>query len=930
MSEPTIEQLQAQIAALQKQLAATQSGSGGQAVGQGTVAAGERGIAIGRDFIGNVYHGAQPKNDAEAIALYRRMLARSASQLPLRGVHVGASDPTSNEKQLDLDQVYVNLDTTQFRPDEETEPKGLAKPAWLQRLAGKLFPASRQPTEEKLLTSPGHEREKTKPLSALLATALNRRLVLLGDPGSGKSTFVNHLSLCLALHGLEPAEHWCDRLAGWSENEADLLPVPVILRDFARTLPAQPAPADASTLWDFITGCLVKQRLGAVAQPLERALDAGRAIVLLDGLDEIAIPVHRKFVREAVHKFIERYRGSRFLVTCRTLSYQDAAWKLRFQDDGGKQRDFPDFTLAPFDEAKIDQFINAWFGDLASMGLVKPDDAAPSARALQHGLRRPDLWQLASNPLLLTVMALVHTHKGRLPDARALLYEDTVDILLWRWEQLKLASETDTPGLRELLSETGRSDVDLKRTLWRMAYDAHRAGGHEERLADIGEGALQTALAELHPDKSHDWARKVIETIKHRAGLLLERLPQVYTFPHRTFQEYLAGAHLASQSCFKESAKLVEAGAFWREVILLAVGKLVYLSGDTDKPLALVGELCPQHGAATPLSWQQAWLAGEVLGEMGLPRVRESALGRDLLERVQTRLAELLTAGALSPVERAKAGVALGKLGDPRPGVGLDEKEVLPKIEWAEELPAGGFTLEENKQTTRIGGPYKLSRYLVTVRQFQAFVAAGGYADSAREWWTKEGWKWKVENQVNGPGDYDPIFQTPNHPRVGVSWYEAAAFCGWLTERFRKNKVITDKEMIRLPHEAEWEQAARWNKQAKKADDRYFPWPGSKRQDADLAQRCNMGKTGIGHTSAVGLFPVSNADCGAADMAGNVWEWCENWYDEKNKDARGLHGGSWGNVYSGSLSCACRSFTGPGNRLGNVGFRVVCVAASAR
>ena len=109
-----------------------------------------------------------------------------------------------------------------------------------------------------------------------------------------------------------------------------------------------------------------------------------------------------------------------------------------------------------------------------------------------------------------------------------------------------------------------------------------------------------------------------IQTIKHRAGLLLERLPQVYTFPHRTFQEYLAGAHLASQARFApDAAKLVEAGAFWREVILLAVGKLVYLSGDTDKPLALVGELCPQQGVATPLGWQQAWLAGEVLQAPG-------------------------------------------------------------------------------------------------------------------------------------------------------------------------------------------------------------------------------------------------------------------------------------------------------------------------
>jgi hypothetical protein len=76
-------------------------------------------------------------------------------------------------------------------------------------------------------------------------------------------------------------------------------------------------------------------------------------------------------------------------------------------------------------------------------------------------------------------------------------------------------------------------------------------------------------------------------------------------------------------------------GTFWRQVILLAVGRLVYLSGDTDKPLALVGELCPQSAPAGEADWRKVWLAGEVLLEMGLNRVQEGALGRDLLGRVR-------------------------------------------------------------------------------------------------------------------------------------------------------------------------------------------------------------------------------------------------------------------------------------------------------
>ena len=253
------------------------------------------------------------------------------------------------------------------------------------------------------------------------------------------------------------------------------------------------------------------------------------------------------------------------------------------------------FTLAAFSDEQIDRFIAAWYAELARLGSVKPRWSRACKRQLQAAVRRPDLWRLAANPLLLTVMALVHTHKGRLPEARALLYEETIDILLWRWEQLKTSGTDEAPPLQHLLAQANRTDVDLKRVLWQLAFEAHRAGGTTDaEVADIGESQLTRALSALHPDKSRDWAYQVVEVMQLRAGLLLERVPGVYTFPHRTFQEYLAGAHLSTQADFASQAtQLAAAGPFWREVILLAVGRLVYLNGETAKPLALVAELCP-------------------------------------------------------------------------------------------------------------------------------------------------------------------------------------------------------------------------------------------------------------------------------------------------------------------------------------------------
>jgi len=123
-------------------------------------------------------------------------------------------------------------------------------------------------------------------------------------------------------------------------------------------------------------------------------------------------------------------------------------------------------------------------------------------------------------------------------------------------------SGTDTaPDLRQLLATAECMDTDLKQALWRLAFEAHRDGGTDdaEAVAGIGELQLETTLAALHPRESRDWAQHVIEAMKLRAGLLLERTPGVYTFPHRTFQEYLAGAYLSAESDFATQAAHLEA-----------------------------------------------------------------------------------------------------------------------------------------------------------------------------------------------------------------------------------------------------------------------------------------------------------------------------------------------------------------------------------
>ena len=120
-------------------------------------------------------------------------------------------------------------------------------------------------------------------------------------------------------------------------------------------------------------------------------------------------------------------------------------------------------------------------------------------------------------------MALVHTRKGELPDARALLYEDAVELLLWRWEAGK--SQTEEGGeitWRMLLQQAGLEDVDVQLALWELAYNAHaqvRDAEDGEATADIAQTTLENALRTLAPDGSQTWVDAMIQLMKLRAGL---------------------------------------------------------------------------------------------------------------------------------------------------------------------------------------------------------------------------------------------------------------------------------------------------------------------------------------------------------------------------------------------------------------------------
>ncbi|MFN7954923.1 MAG: SUMF1/EgtB/PvdO family nonheme iron enzyme [bacterium] len=905
-------------------------GSGVIAQGKGAIAAGPGAVVIGgsAQVHGGVHVNHPPSDEAtraadDAIAAYRVWIARQHAGLPLRGIDLGASDATSADKPLRLASVYVDLATTSR--DELAPSKRKNR-------------RSRTATPDEL-AGPEHG---APPLSALAALARNPRVVLLGGPGSGKSTLMGYVAMSLA-SGQAPSPDEPRRKKASSATTPlapDLIPIPIVLRDVAAALPESITSGNPKVIWDFLAARLAEQSLSSALAPIQAAAQAGHGILLFDGLDEVSGERQRKVIVESVRAFAERYPASRVVVTCRTLSYQDPRWRLA---------GFESFEIAPFDDERIDRFIRAWYAELAAVGTVREIEAASLAQRLSTAIRRPDLWRLAPSPLLLTVMALVHTHRGRLPDARALLYEETVDLLLWRWEQLK-QRDGEGPSLRRLMNDVNVNDMDFKRALWRLAFEVHgaSAGPSDDGVADVGEHALEVALAALHPRRDKGWADAVIDSIKHRAGLLLERSQGVYAFPHRTFQEYLAGAHLSTLGDFgRAAAGHTRELDRWREVVLLAVGRLVHVAGDTDKPLALVGELCPASTGIDALAWRRAWFAGEVLLEIGVRRAAEGALGADLLERTRHRLVELLRQSPLTARERAEAGAVLAQLGDPR-------LEVIAVDHMAFcDVPAGPFRMgsadgdgrawsdERPAHEVTLAG-FSIARWPVTGAQYAAFVDSGGYTDE--RWWTEaqRNGVWKAgkikgryeDEPTTGPLELPVAFTAPNQPVAGVSWYEALAFTRWLTERWRDSSRIRRDQTVMLPSEAEWEKAARGGLVLPNGQPNAYPaYPWG---DAFDSSRANIDETGIGRPSAVGCFPGGVSPYGVEEMIGNVWEWTRSQTesypyradDEREKlDAgaesrRVVRGGAY--FYDPRYArSAARLDLNPDYRIDSIGFRVI-------
>jgi hypothetical protein len=737
---------------------------------------------------------------AEDPRLYLEWLREQTATIDIRGLGAAGSGKAHN---FPIEDLYIPLTTPR---EAESKERGLEGSA------------GRQPMElEEALT--------------------HRRLVIVGDPGSGKTTFLRRITY--ALTGEALAKQGGSRQIR-TLGKGTAFPMLIRVAELAKYIEksgTQGWAADSPQwLSRFLSSRNAMYGWGLSETFFSGRLADGSAIVLLDGLDEAPDREEREKAARLFENATDFYKGCRIVVTTRPQAYEGRALL----------KDFHEARIEPLNAEAIHTFLEHWCRGLFPDSLQM---AAKHRAELSEALRlQPEIRKMARNPVMLTALAVVHWNERRLPEQRADLYDS---ILTWLSRQRENRPGREKPErCLALLQELA------------LAMQTHPKGRQVRVAAGWAAEALAPEFAPIAERERLAGALRFLEEEAADSGIIVSRAGELQ-FWHLTFQEHMAAQAIAGRMEAAQLDILFKDGRVyrpeWREVMLLLAGILGVRQGK-GKVDGLISAILKRCGPGLNAEAQTVGLVGAMVRDLR-PLRYEPADGKykSLLDSV-LGIFDAEKAKGVEFKVRLEAAEALGQAGDPR--------------------------LMENNWVAF--GTFEMGKYPVTVAEYKVFVEDDGYADE--RWWRDGGFGTEKE-----PRGWAEQLEHLNRPIVNVSWYEAAAYGAW--------------KGARLPTEAEWEMAAAGKSK------REYPW-GIGKPDAT---RANYGEGGPRHATPVGLYPAGATPEGLQDMAGNVWEWCEDWY-EKGK-YRVLRGGAW-DVNEGYLRSSYRFRGGPEYGLNGLGFRL--------
>jgi Sulfatase-modifying factor enzyme 1/SEFIR domain/NACHT domain len=699
-----------------------------------------------------------------------------------------------------------------------------------------------------------------------------RRLAVLGEPGGGKSFSLQRIAVEYARQALQDAA----------------APVPMLVLLGFWTQEDVPLPAFIIT------------QLGPLGHHFTTLRDQQRAVLMLDGLNEIP-PGQRAAKIEQIKTLARDERFVSVIVSCREkdftsdcrlpfdtlllqplkpsqiMTFLERMYALKNDgEDAGSQAAERFWQLAG--GHAIRAVWDVWRQAGANLDLFWSAETVPAENPAVHALTSWEqdwLWRqvrfnprnllrVAMNPYLLFII----TALPQIPRNRAQLFQGFLNNLYRREKQAREKRQDANIPVRK----------DWESTLVALATAMQRANS--------SNNGVQTALPRNQCPAS---LTQVLLDFSIDASVLQIKDHDI-RFTHQLLQEYLASRVLLDASY--DAAQSVH--AFWP-------GDHWWARSGWEVVAEIAAESCGDDRAAQTrlIAWlaqanpEIACTVWRHLGRFDLPQPVLAGIAEQWLPR--------MTDAVLEPVANARAAIgnAMGYFGlDTRKGIGL-RAGGLSDIDWVK-IPSGEFIYQNGPHPPlRV---FYIARYPVTNIQFQAFIDAGGYQNAA--WWQD------LAERIEEPEI--PERHEPNAPRETVSWFEAVAFCRWLSAQL--GYAVT------LPTEQQWERAARGTQGLQ------YPWGNEFRQDFS---NCHGS---IGRTSAAGIYPQAASPEGVMDLAGNVWEWCLNEYSIpancrlSGHKARVVRGGSWGDG-PGFVRSSVRVNSLPGYRDVNIGFRVLCESA---
>jgi HEAT repeat protein len=472
----------------------------------------------------------------EVLAAYYKRLDQNYRWADLEALTLEASEFPS----IPLADIFV--EPTAYKDASPEPPRD-----WWQRAAGSAD------SDEAVALRESYQAKPSAPLFDIVADLDHRALVLLGDPGAGKSTVARHLALTLAGSHQEP------RLAAL----AGYLPVLIEMRTYVSHMD----DPQCGTFLDYLDHRHDRNLSGIKKDLLLPYLEGGgKALFLFDGLDEIFEPGRREEVASQIAALSADFPAVRVLVTSRIIGYT----RGKLTDAG-----FTHFTIDDFGDAQIDQFLRGWC-PLALPG--RPAAAASQLDRILDAIRTSSaIRELAGNPLLLTILAIVARDKP-LPQERWRLYDHAADVLIRHWDfshQLRPDYGSLTPLARKEL---------LRQLAFRM--QTRESGGNYIELEDLLR-VLEDNLVE-RLGYAQDWAstraQAMVDHLCERNFILSQYGPDLYGFVHRTFLEFFCAEAIVEKFQRDEPDMTMDrlqdlfrqhwAEPSWREVLRLVVGRL--------------------------------------------------------------------------------------------------------------------------------------------------------------------------------------------------------------------------------------------------------------------------------------------------------------------------------------------------------------------